>query len=138
MLHLIAVELKARGLAFSLLEGVTKDREQQVNRFQADSEVHFFLITLKAGGVGLNLTAADYVILYEPWWNEAAEAQAIARAHRIGQTKPVLVKRYITCDSVEEKILSLKKAKSHLFEKLLEEQSIDTQLSLEDLNYLLT
>lgn len=137
MLALIGKRLKEENIPFCLLEGSTTNREVPVKTFQEDPEVPFFLMTLKAGGVGLNLTAADYVLLYDPWWHDAAEAQAIARAHRIGQTKPIIAKRYITSESIEEKMLSLKKAKSALFSNLLEgEQNLN--LSEDDLTYLLT
>lgn len=129
MLHLIAKELKTRGIPFSLLEGATQNREKEVAKFQEDPDTSFFLITLKAGGVGLNLTAADYVLLYDPWWNEAAEAQAISRAHRIGQKNPVIAKRYVAAHTVEEKMIDLKNAKKALFDGLL-----DGDLSMPDLN----
>lgn len=124
MLHLIAKELKERQIPFVLLEGATKDRESVVQSFQEDPKIPIFLISLKAGGVGLNLTAADYVLLFDPWWNEAAEAQAIGRAHRIGQTKPVIVKRYIAAESIEEKLLRLKAAKKALSDTIFEEEGM--------------
>lgn len=137
MLHLIAKKLQEEGIHFRILEGATQDRETPVTQFQEDPNVSFFLISLKAGGVGLNLTAADYVLLYDPWWHEAAEAQAISRAHRIGQTKPVIAKRYITVESVEEKMLKLKTAKSALFKDLLEGDLTDSVITEEDLEFLL-
>lgn len=137
MLHLIANKLSADKVPFSYLDGSTRDRETPVRKFQEDPSIPFFLSTLKAGGVGLNLTAADYVLLYDPWWHDAAEAQAISRAHRIGQTKPVIAKRYITLESLEEKLVSLKKAKSNLFNQLLEDTSGDFALSEDDLAFLL-
>lgn len=124
MLHLIAKELKERQIPFVLLEGATKDRESVVQAFQEDQKIPIFLISLKAGGVGLNLTAADYVLLFDPWWNEAAEAQAIGRAHRIGQKKPVIVKRYIAAESIEEKLLRLKAAKKALASTIFEEEGM--------------
>lgn len=122
LLTLIAKELKERKIPFVRLDGSTQDREEPVKAFQEDPTVSVFLLSLKAGGVGLNLTAADYVILYEPWWNEAAEAQAIGRAHRIGQTKPVIAKRYIAKESLEEKMLTLKAAKLNLSDQLVEDE----------------
>lgn len=136
MLHLIAKKLQQMGVPYCLLEGETKDRETQVKKFQEDPAIPFFLLTLKAGGVGLNLTAADYVLLYDPWWHDAIDAQAIARAHRIGQTKPVIAKRYITTESIEEKMLKLKKAKSALFNNLLENDPVES-LNEQDLLFLL-
>lgn len=138
MLHLIAKKLQEDNVPYCILEGSTVDRETPVTQFQNDPNIPFFLISLKAGGVGLNLTAADYVLLYDPWWHEAAESQAISRAHRIGQTKPVIAKRYITVGSVEEKMLKLKKAKSDLFKDLLEGDLADGTLTEEDLEFLLT
>lgn len=138
MLHLIGKKLQENDVPYCLLEGSTLDREKPVKAFQEDPDIPFFLISLKAGGVGLNLTAADYVLLFDPWWHEAAEAQAIARAHRIGQTKPVIAKRYITVSSVEEKMLKLKKAKSALFKDLLEGDLADSVLTEGDLEFLLT
>ena len=91
-----------------------------VERFQTDPKINLFLISLKAGGVGLNLTAAGYVFLLDPWWNPAVEAQAIDRAHRIGQTQPVFAYRLIARDTVEEKILELQKSKRELAEAVLE------------------
>ena len=118
MLDLIAGELDRAGIAHALLTGETADRATPVRRFQA-GEFPVFLISLKAGGVGLNLTAADTVILYEPWWNPAAEAQAIDRAHRIGQDKPVFAYRLIALGTVEEKMLDLQARKRGLADALL-------------------
>jgi len=107
MLKLIAAELDRRRIHYVTLTGDTRDRAEPVQRFQ-NGEVPLFLLSLKAGGVGLNLTAADTVIHYDPWWNPAAEAQASDRAHRIGQDKPVFVFRLITSGTVEERIEELK------------------------------
>ena len=136
MLHLIAKKLQEQDIPYCLLEGETKDRETQVRKFQDDPDIPFFLLTLKAGGVGLNLIAADYVLLYDPWWHDAIDAQAISRAHRIGQTKPVIAKRYITIESIEEKMLTLKKAKATLFSNLLENDPIGS-FDEQDLFFLL-
>ncbi|MGE3676177.1 MAG: DEAD/DEAH box helicase [Polyangiaceae bacterium] len=118
MLDLLESDLVAAGVAHSRLTGSTRDRERQIQRFQS-GEVPVFLISLKAGGVGLNLTAADTVIHYDPWWNPAAEAQATDRAHRIGQDKPVFVHRLIARGTVEEKIVGLQVRKAELAEALL-------------------
>ena len=115
MLGLVEAALDKAGTGYVKLTGQTKDRETPVRRFQA-GEVPLFLISLKAGGTGLNLTAADTVILYDPWWNPAVEAQAADRAHRIGQDKPVFVYRLVSEDTVEEKILSLQERKRALAE----------------------
>lgn len=119
MLELIRAECDARGWRYFWLTGDTEDRTTPVMRFQA-GEVDLFLISLKAGGTGLNLTAADTVILYDPWWNPAVEAQAIDRAHRIGQDKPVFVHRLIASGTVEEKMLELQARKRDLAAALWE------------------
>jgi non-specific serine/threonine protein kinase len=111
--------LDEEAIEYAYLDGSTKDREAAVNRFQEDEAIQIFLISLKAGGVGLNLTAADYVIHYDPWWNPAVEMQASDRAHRIGQTKKVFTYKLITKDSVEEKIVQLQQQKRDLVEKLI-------------------
>lgn len=107
MLDLIRPELDLRRISYSLLTGDTRDRAREINDFQ-DGRRRVFLISLKAGGVGLNLTAADTVVLYDPWWNPAGEDQAIDRAHRIGQDKPVFVHKLIVSGTIEEKMAALK------------------------------
>jgi non-specific serine/threonine protein kinase len=119
MLSIIKNYLEEEEIDFAYLDGSTKDREGAVQKFQSDDTIKIFLISLKAGGVGLNLTAADYVIHYDPWWNPAVEMQAVDRAHRIGQTKKVFAYKLITKDSVEEKILQLQQQKKELVEKLI-------------------
>ena len=119
MLALIGTALRERGLRFLELTGATRDRGALVERFQR-GEVPVFLISLKAGGVGLNLTAADTVIHYDPWWNPAAENQASDRAHRIGQEKPVFIYKLICSATVEEKIQELQQRKAALAQALLE------------------
>ncbi len=137
MLHLVRQELDARGIPYAYLDGSTRNRQEQVDRFQSDPEIPFFLISLKAGGVGLNLTAADYVIHIDPWWNPAVERQASDRTHRIGQDKPVFVFKLISRDSVEEKILQLQEQKKELVEKLIAtEGSFFKELSPEDVQAL--
>ncbi len=137
MLKLLRQELDARGIPYAYLDGSTRKRQAQVDRFQNDPAVPFFLISLKAGGVGLNLTAADYVIHIDPWWNPAVERQASDRTHRIGQDKPVFVFKLITRDSVEEKILQLQERKKELVEKLIAtEGSFFKELSPEDVQAL--
>jgi len=117
MLALIEAEVKKRKISYSKITGQTQKRQQQVEQFQ-NGEVPLFLISLKAGGTGLNLTAADTVIHYDPWWNPAAENQATDRAYRIGQDKPVFVYKLVTENSVEEKILELQKRKKALADDL--------------------
>ena len=113
-LELYARQLDALGWKYAKLTGSTRDRPQQVETFQGDPDCRVFLISLKAGGVGLNLTAADYVFILDPWWNPAAEMQALNRAHRIGQDKSVFVYRFISNHTVEEKIQRLQERKSEL------------------------
>jgi len=113
-LDLYAGELRRKRIRFAMLTGASTKREKIVNSFQLDPENKIFLISLKAGGVGLNLTAADYVFILDPWWNPASEMQALNRAHRIGQHKSVFVYRYITSNSIEEKIVRLQEKKSKL------------------------
>lgn len=114
-INLVIQYLEANGYPYALLTGSTTDRQAVVNRFQNDPNTKVFLISLKAGGTGLNLTAADYVFLLDPWWNPAAENQAISRAHRIGQEKKVFVYRFISTQSIEEKIISLQQKKQTIF-----------------------
>ncbi|MBL9138809.1 MAG: DEAD/DEAH box helicase [Verrucomicrobiales bacterium] len=136
MLALIEERLRAAQISWVSLTGDTKDRATPVKRFQK-GEVPLFLISLKAGGSGLNLTAADTVILYDPWWNPAVEAQATDRAHRIGQDKPVFVYRLLAEGTVEEKMLQLQERKRELVQSLLEEGAGGpAQLRPEDLEML--
>jgi SNF2 family DNA or RNA helicase len=137
MLHLIGQELKSRNWKFAYLDGSTTNREHVVTQFQEDDSVPLFLISLKAGGVGLNLTAADYVFLFDPWWNEAAENQAIDRAHRIGRKDTIVAKRYVTTESIEEKMMTLKAHKRSLVGEILEDEWRSSDLSAEDLSFLL-
>lgn len=118
-LHLLRMELDANEIPYAYLDGQTLERQEQVDLFQNDRGVPFFLISLRAGGVGLNLTAADYVIHLDPWWNPAVEMQASDRAHRIGQDKPVFIYKIIARDSVEEKILKLQEHKKELVDQLI-------------------
>jgi SNF2 family DNA or RNA helicase len=116
------------------LTGETRNRDAAIARFQ-DGEVPVFLVSLKAGGVGLNLTRADTVIHYDPWWNPAAEAQATARAHRIGQTRPVMVYKLIARGTVEEGILAMQEDKQRLGDAALLDGGV-TALSVADLQAL--
>ncbi|MDB4728577.1 SWF/SNF helicase family protein, partial [Saprospiraceae bacterium] len=111
-------------------------RAKEIEKFQTKDSVKSFLISTKAGGTGLNLTAADYVFMLDPWWNPAAEKQAIARAHRIGQTKKVFALKFITKDSIEEKILKLQERKATLAEDILSGAGKQS-LSRGDLEFLL-
>ena len=119
MLDLIKPELDKRNIQYVYLTGATKDRQSVVDKFQDDSSVRVFLISLKAGGTGLNLTRADYVYLLDPWWNPAVESQAIDRVYRIGQKKNVIAVRLICPDTVEEKILKLQENKGEIADSLI-------------------
>jgi SNF2 family DNA or RNA helicase len=122
-----------KGWPYSLLTGETRNREEVVNDFQTNTENKFFLISLKAGGLGLNLTAAEYVFLLDPWWNPAAEMQAINRAHRIGQTNKVFVYRFISAETIEEKIIKLQERKSELAEMFINSNHPFKALSKENI-----
>jgi non-specific serine/threonine protein kinase len=137
MLDILKDHLDKEKILYEYLTGSTKDRESCVNSFQNNEEVKVFLISLKAGGFGLNLTAADYVFHYDPWWNPAAELQATDRAHRIGQDKNIFVYKFITKDSVEEKILHLQDKKKRLVENIITSESgILKNLTKDDINIL--
>ena len=119
LLGIVRERLDQLGLRYEYLDGRTRKRKEKVERFQSDSSCPLFLISIKAGGHGLNLTAADYVFVLDPWWNPAVEAQAIDRAHRIGRTRPVMAYRLIARETVEEKVLELQTSKRELAETLL-------------------
>ena len=138
--HLAIVQefLDKEKIKYAYLDGTTKDRQAQVKAFQENDEVKVFLISLKAGGVGLNLTKAEYVFLLDPWWNPAVEAQAIDRAHRIGQENKVIIYKFITRETVEEKIMALQERKLALAGELIStEESFMKSLSKEDIEALL-
>lgn len=138
MLDLVSVELEDRNIPFSYLTGQTKERKKVVESFQQSDEIRVFLISLKAGGVGLNLTQADYVYLIDPWWNPAVENQAIDRTYRIGQHKNVMAVRLICPDTVEEKIMLMQAGKKDLAQELIKtESSVFKSLSKKDLLNLL-
>jgi len=134
MLDLIREELKAKNIAFEYLTGQTKGRSARVDNFQNNSKIRVFLISLKAGGTGLNLTEADYVYIVDPWWNPAVENQAIDRSYRIGQKKNVIAVRLICPDTIEEKIMKLQTSKKDLAEDLVKtDVSVLKSLSRKDL-----
>jgi len=139
MLQLIGKELKKRGQEFLYLDGSTsgEKRGDLVRSFQEDPKSSIFLLSLKAGGVGLNLTAAETVLLFDPWWNEAIETQAIDRAHRIGQKKTVIAKRYLIPGTLEEKMLQLKAKKRAAADQILDSQGDFSNLTADDLLFLL-
>jgi superfamily II DNA or RNA helicase len=138
MLHFIRERLEKLEIPFCYLDGSTKKRQEIVDRFQSDTAIPVFLISLKAGGVGLNLSAADTVIHFDPWWNPAVEAQATDRAHRIGQTRVVTAYKLITRDTVEEKILKLQEKKRAAIDAAIDsEEPLMTGLTTEELEELL-
>lgn len=137
MLSIIRNWLDETGVEHLYLDGATRNRQELIDRFSQDESVRLFLISLKAGGSGLNLMAADTVIIYDPWWNPAVESQAVDRAHRIGQNKTVSVYRLVTEGSVEQKIMDLKAKKSKLVDALINENGLSTAtLSKTDLESL--
>jgi SNF2 family DNA or RNA helicase len=138
-LALVRRTLDREGLSYLYLDGRTRDRREKVAQFQAVSGPPLFLISLKAGGLGLNLTAADYVYLLDPWWNPAVEAQAVDRAHRIGQARTVFAYRLVARNTVEEKILELQASKRALADAIIQaDESLIAGLSREDLELLLS
>jgi superfamily II DNA or RNA helicase len=138
LLALLKPQLDREQVVYEYLDGQTRDREERVTRFQTDPACGVFLISLKAGGLGLNLTAADYVFLLDPWWNPAVEAQAIDRTHRIGQTRRVFASRLIARDTVEEKVLELQQSKRDLADAIIGgDSSLIARIRREDLEVLL-
>ena len=138
LLDLLEPHLQQRGLSFERLDGKTRRRPERIARFQQDPDCRVFLISLKAGGFGLNLTAASYVFVLDPWWNPAAEMQAIDRAHRIGQQRTVHAYRLVCRDTVEERVLELQQRKQALCEAILgNERSLLQDLTRADLEMLL-
>jgi len=133
--------LLGQNIRYETLTGETPSdkRQAKVDRFNMNANIPVFLISLKAGGTGLNLTGADYVILYDPWWNPASEDQAADRAHRIGQKKTVFVYRLVAKGTVEEKIMRLKDRKQDLVDSIISaDRSVGKMLSFEDLKDILT
>lgn len=139
MLAIVRHHLEKKGIVYEYLDGQTRDRKERVERFQSDDKCGVFLISLKAGGLGLNLTAADYVFILDPWWNPAVETQAIDRAHRVGQLRQVFAYRLICKNTVEEKIAELQQAKRELADAILEQNnSLLQSLTTDDLRLLLS
>ncbi|HSI15872.1 MAG TPA: C-terminal helicase domain-containing protein [Chthoniobacter sp.] len=137
MLELIRAEIDRREWSCFFLSGETEDRGNLVRNFQQSEGAAVFLISLRAGGFGLNLTAASYVVLYDPWWNPAVENQAIDRTHRIGQTSHVIAYRLLVKESIEEKIRKLQQSKSSLAQDILGEENFTRALTLDDFRFLL-
>lgn len=136
-LAIVREQLERLGLPYEYLDGETRNRRDHVEHFQQDPNCRVFLISLKAGGLGLNLTAADYVYILDPWWNPAIEVQAIDRAHRIGQERHVFAYRLVCRDTVEERILELKERKRVLADAIISAEPAElSELTLEDLRQL--
>ena len=136
LLALITAELDNDGIPFEYLDGSTRNRQQRVDNFNNSPDIPLFLLSLKAGGTGLNLTSADTVIIYDPWWNPAAELQAADRTHRIGQENPDSALKLVVRDSIEEKILQLQSKKQELFNAVVDSGE-SAKLSIDDLRFLL-
>jgi SNF2 family DNA or RNA helicase len=134
----IAQGLEKRGVRYSRIDGSTQNRQSVVNEFQGSDGPPVMLISLKAGGVGLTLTAADHVFIMDPWWNPAVEDQAADRAHRIGQQNPVMIHRLVAHETIEEKILELQESKKDLARAVLEEGSAALNLTRQDILNLLS
>jgi non-specific serine/threonine protein kinase len=139
MLRLVRLKMDELKISYEYLDGRTpvKKRMERVERFQNDDSIKLFLISLKAGGTGLNLTAADYVFIVDPWWNPAVELQAVDRTHRIGQTKNIFIYKLITSETIEEKVLSLQEKKQEVVNSIMSGSSdIIKNLTAEDITLL--
>ena len=137
-LNLLAGRFEAEGWKYAMLTGETRKREEEIKRFTSQADVHCFFISLKAGSTGLNLTAADYVFILDPWWNPASEMQALSRAHRIGQEKNVIACRFISTGTVEEKIMHLQETKTTLYETFINENNPLSQFTWAEIEDLLS
>ena len=138
MLKRMEPAIRQRNINYEYLDGSTRNRQEKVDNFNSNSDIPLFLLSLKAGGTGLNLTSADTVIIYDPWWNPAAEQQAADRTHRIGQDKPVTIYKLVVKNSIEEKIIALQGRKRELFNQVVEaSQDESAKLSIEELRELL-
>ncbi|GEM_PF-796150 len=138
MLKIIRVFLSSKDIPFEYLDGKTKNRIQRIENFQSSDNIRIFLISTRAGGLGINLTAADNVIIYDPWWNPAVEKQAIDRIHRIGQDKKVFAYKFIMRETVEEKILKLQDKKREIFDKIFVKSSTSIDFNIDDIKYIFT
>jgi superfamily II DNA or RNA helicase len=136
-LNLLAERFDSEGWKYAMLTGETQKREEEIKRFTDQTDVHCFFISLKAGSTGLNLTAADYVFILDPWWNPATEMQALSRAHRIGQEKNVIACRFISTGTVEEKIMRLQETKTTLYETFINENNPLSQFAWAEIEDLL-
>ncbi|MDR2809461.1 MAG: DEAD/DEAH box helicase [Tannerellaceae bacterium] len=136
-LNLLAAKFDEEGWKYAMLTGETLRREEEIKRFTESNDIHCFFISLKAGSTGLNLTAADYVFILDPWWNPAAEMQALSRAHRIGQQKNVIACRFISTETIEEKILRLQESKTALYETFINKNNPLSQFTWAEMEELL-
>lgn len=136
-LNLLSADMTTRGIRHHVLTGATVRRDDVVAAFVEDLEPCVFLLSLKAGGTGLNLTAASYVVLFDPWWNPSVEAQAIARTHRIGQDRTVIAYRLVARGTIEERIVELQARKAAMVRDVLGEEGFARALTCDDLGYLL-
>ena len=131
--------LDSANIRYCYLDGSTRNRQDVVDEFNQNSSIPVFLLSLKAGGTGLNLTSADTVMIYDPWWNPAVELQAADRTHRIGQTRPVRSIKLLVRDSIEEKILALQERKREIFDQVVDNPALSAEkFSIEDLKFLLS
>ncbi len=138
MLKLVETHLQQANISYCYLDGATRNRQEVVDKFNNSPDIPVFLLSLKAGGTGLNLTSADTVIIYDPWWNPATELQATDRTHRIGQTRAVRSIKLLVKDSIEEKILALQERKQEIFDQVVENPALSAEkLTIEDLKFLL-
>jgi SNF2 family DNA or RNA helicase len=136
-LKVVRDRLDEEQIGYSYLDGRTRKRAERIAAFKT-GDAPVFLISLKAGGVGLNLTEADYCFILDPWWNPAVEAQAVDRTHRIGQDKPVIVYRLVAVGTIEEKVMELKARKQALFSRVMDDDGLmSAPLSVEDIRGLL-
>ncbi|WP_367271767.1 DEAD/DEAH box helicase [uncultured Cetobacterium sp.] len=134
----ITSDLKKRGIKYLEMTGATKDRQGLVDLFQKDKKYKVFVMTLKTGGVGLNLTAADTIFIYDPWWNKTVENQAVDRAYRLGQDRTVFSYKLILKDTIEEKILKLQESKSQLLDNLISDEGATLKtLTEKDIEFIL-
>jgi len=139
LLAIIRDYLDASGIKYSYLDGATRNRQEVVDEFNNSPDIPVFLLSLKAGGTGLNLTSADTVMIYDPWWNPATELQAADRTHRIGQTRPVRSLKLLIKDSIEEKILALQERKQEIFDQVVDNPALAVEkFTIEDIKYLLS
>ena len=139
LLSIVREYLESVNIPFCYLDGTTRNRQEEVDKFNNSPDIPLFLLSLKAGGIGLNLTSADTVIIYDPWWNPAAELQAADRTHRIGQTRAVRAIKLLVKDSIEEKILALQERKREIFDQVVDTPALAAEkFSIEDLKYLLS